>query len=180
MSAILRSLVLLFVSCLLVCAINIRIFAKSYEKVCLEFIISNKDSFKDHLFDYKPNDKINYHYYVFANDCPLDCISYELKGPIKTSLKQEIKHYYQYKYKSKLKLKPVVGAIPSLKKNVVDFFKSNQDGLNCLIIINSKVKVNNDFYVLVWIEWGGCGHTVIIKLDDKKRIVDFDTYFGVE
>lgn len=170
--------------------------AQTHEQVCLEYILNNKNKFKNPLFDYEPNSKVEFYYFPTVKDlkfwweginnlntAKIDSNKKDILGFYKNHediFKDTFYNYYQYKYLNKLKLKPVKGGNPYKFTNTSTFFKEKGDGIFCLIVVFSKIRINGFIYVLVDIEFNGSHYDLLLKLHPtEKNVLDIHVLFAV-
>ncbi len=170
--------------------------AQTYEQVCLGYILNNKNKFKNPLYDYEPNSKVEFYYYPIVKDLKFYWEDYKnvdsakLQAREKDILRFYERHeklykdtsysYSQYKYFNKLKLKPVRGGKAYNNYQTQTLFKKKTNGIYCLIVIFSKIKINGFIFVLADIEFDGSHYELLFKLHPtEKKVLDIHRYFAV-
>jgi hypothetical protein len=176
--------------------VYLSMYAKSYEQVCLEYILNKKEDFKNPLYDYYPDSKVEFYYYPVVQDLKfwwekynnidktrIDSNRYnylKFYSNHESLFKDSVYTYNQYKYFNRLKLSKVKNGKIYKHDNTVSFFNEKKEGINCLIFVYSKIKINLFYYVSVSIEFFGSYFDIMFKLDPiNKIILDFHTYFAV-
>ena len=175
--------------------VYLSMYAKSYEQVCLEYILNNKEDFKNPLYDYYPDSKVEFYYYPIVQDLKFFWEGYKNVDTAKLApwkkdillfykthevlYKDTFYSYYQYKYFNKLKLNPFKGAIAYHNYQTRTLFRE-KNVINCLIVIYSKIKINDFIYVLADIEFDGSHYEILFKIHPiDKKVLDIHMYFAV-
>ncbi len=170
--------------------------AQTYEQVCLEYIVQNKDQFKNIYDSYLPTTKVEFYYYPVVQDLKFFWEGYSHIDTAKllpwkkdilefykiheSLYKDTVYIYHQSKYNNKLKLKPVKGA----KASTIDITNLLEDGkkgtIISLVYIYSKIEINGFIYVLADIEFGYSDINVLFKINPlNKQITGKHVMSGV-